>query len=98
MCIKKIFTSTNMAIFNFALDYVIYSCGLGCGQKAKHFHCCQCPQIYINKAAIFSFCGQNVDIYPVDSHAIVTWLPPICAHPMDHLPVRITDICNVFKY
>ncbi len=41
-----------MAIFNFALDYVIYSCGLGCGQKAKHFHCCQCPQTYINKAAI----------------------------------------------
>ncbi|KAF4100992.1 hypothetical protein G5714_019188 [Onychostoma macrolepis] len=32
--------------------YVIYSCGLGCGQKAKHFHCCQCPQTYINKAAI----------------------------------------------
>ncbi len=41
-----------MAIFNFALDYVIYSCGLCCGQKAKHFHCCQCPQTYINKAAI----------------------------------------------
>uniref|UniRef100_A0A8C1VEE7 SAP domain-containing protein n=1 Tax=Cyprinus carpio TaxID=7962 RepID=A0A8C1VEE7_CYPCA len=33
-------------------DYVIYSCGLGCGQKAKHFHCCQCPQTYINKGAL----------------------------------------------
>ncbi|XP_058609748.1 uncharacterized protein LOC131525807 [Onychostoma macrolepis] len=33
--------------------------------------------------------SQNVDIYPVDSHAIVTWLPPICAHPMDHLPPEI---------
>ncbi len=48
MCIIFFFTSTNMAIFNFALDYVIYSCD----QKAKHFHCCQCPQTYINKAAI----------------------------------------------
>ncbi|KAA0706773.1 BEN domain-containing protein 2 [Triplophysa tibetana] len=33
--------------------------------------------------------GNNMDIYPVDSHAIVTWLPPICAQPMDHLPLPL---------
>ncbi|XP_073676614.1 uncharacterized protein [Garra rufa] len=35
--------------------------------------------------------SQNVDIYPVDSHTIVTWLPPICAHPMDHLPRNCSE-------
>ncbi|XP_052005484.1 uncharacterized protein si:ch73-341k19.1 [Xyrauchen texanus] len=33
-------------------DYVIYSCSIGSCGKARHFHCCQCPQTYINKAAL----------------------------------------------
>lgn len=35
-----------------SLDYVIYSCNVGCEKKAKHFPCCQCPKTYINKGAI----------------------------------------------
>ncbi|XP_042602320.1 HMG domain-containing protein 3-like isoform X2 [Cyprinus carpio] len=35
--------------------------------------------------------SQNVDIYPVNSHVIVTWLPPICAHPLDSLPPEISS-------
>ncbi|KTG30239.1 hypothetical protein cypCar_00027344 [Cyprinus carpio] len=35
--------------------------------------------------------GSNVDIYPVNSHVIVTWLPPICAHPLDSLPPEISS-------
>ncbi|XP_042611680.1 uncharacterized protein si:ch73-341k19.1 isoform X1 [Cyprinus carpio] len=31
-------------------DYVMYSCNIGCGKKAKHFHCCKCPKTYINKS------------------------------------------------
>ncbi|XP_016353485.1 uncharacterized protein LOC107697279 [Sinocyclocheilus anshuiensis] len=31
-------------------DYVLYSCNIGCGQKARHFHCCKCPKTYINKS------------------------------------------------
>ncbi|KAK2903428.1 hypothetical protein Q8A67_008141 [Cirrhinus molitorella] len=33
-------------------DNVIYSCNIGCGKKAKHFHCCKCPKTYINKGAM----------------------------------------------
>ncbi|XP_005157922.3 uncharacterized protein si:ch73-341k19.1 [Danio rerio] len=29
-------------------DQVIYKCSLGCGEKTRHFHCCQCPKTYIN--------------------------------------------------
>ncbi|KAK7157148.1 hypothetical protein R3I93_008579 [Phoxinus phoxinus] len=33
-------------------DHVIYSCNICCGKMARHFHCCQCPKTYINKAEI----------------------------------------------
>ncbi|XP_051721652.1 protein piccolo isoform X7 [Ctenopharyngodon idella] len=33
-------------------DDVIYSCNIGCGKMARHFHCCQCPKTYINKSAL----------------------------------------------
>ncbi|KAK9960371.1 hypothetical protein ABG768_008232 [Culter alburnus] len=32
-------------------DDVIYSCN-SCGEKARHFHCCQCPQTYFNQGAL----------------------------------------------
>ncbi|KAM9344390.1 uncharacterized protein KZ484_016720 [Pholidichthys leucotaenia] len=33
-------------------EYVIYRCGLGCGGKRNHFHCCYCSQTCVNKAEI----------------------------------------------
>ncbi len=41
--------STNIFIYLF-LDYVIYSCNIGCGKKARHFHCYKCPKTYFNKS------------------------------------------------
>ncbi len=40
--------STNIFIYLF-LDY-IYSCNIGCGKKARHFHCYKCPKTYFNKS------------------------------------------------
>ncbi|XP_059363367.1 uncharacterized protein si:ch73-341k19.1 isoform X2 [Carassius carassius] len=31
-------------------DHVMYSCNIGCGKRAKHFHCYKCPKTYINKS------------------------------------------------
>lgn len=42
--------STNIVFYS-VLDDVIYSCN-SCGEKARHFHCCQCPQTYFNQGAL----------------------------------------------
>ncbi|KAA0702457.1 hypothetical protein E1301_Tti019019 [Triplophysa tibetana] len=77
-----------MAIFNFALDYVIYSCGLVCGQKAKHFHCCQCPQTYINKAALKRHLCSFHPLPPAapDPARETPSLPPAASDPARETP------------
>ncbi|XP_016375731.1 uncharacterized protein LOC107714410 [Sinocyclocheilus rhinocerous] len=69
-------------------DHVIYSCNVGCGKKARHFHCCKCPKIYMNKGAIKKhLCSAhpiatcNPEPQPV-SHPLQE--PPSQQHPASH--------------
>ncbi|XP_016088956.1 zinc finger protein 574 isoform X2 [Sinocyclocheilus grahami] len=61
-------------------DHVIYSCNIGCEKKARHFHCCQCPKIYMNKGAIKK--------HLCSAHPIATCNPepqPV-SHPLQEPP------------
>ncbi|XP_043116621.1 uncharacterized protein si:ch73-341k19.1 isoform X2 [Puntigrus tetrazona] len=63
-------------------DFVIYSCNICCGKKARHFHCCQCPKTFINKGAIKK--------HLCSAHPIATCAPepqPV-SHPLREPPSR----------
>nr|XP_003200180.3 uncharacterized protein si:ch73-341k19.1 isoform X2 [Danio rerio] len=64
-----------------AVEYgaqVIYGCNLGCGEKTRHFHCCECPKMFTNK--------NHLRIHLCSAHPIATKPPksPLKSQPASH--------------
>ncbi|XP_050986322.1 protein piccolo isoform X2 [Labeo rohita] len=69
-------------------DHVIYSCNIGCGKKARHFHCCKCPKTYINKGAIKKhLCSAHpITISSPEPQPVIPPEPPSQQQPASHSP------------
>ncbi|TRY55970.1 hypothetical protein DNTS_018853, partial [Danionella cerebrum] len=51
-------------------DLVIYTCKLGCGMQAKHFHCCYCPKRYVNRNELMKHLNSTHPIIKTQAPSI----------------------------